>query len=105
MIARELDPADPNGTQVRVQAGRKAIRRQNRLLSQGAHFAVETTLSGNRELAWLHRTKEAGYKVNLIYIGVGSPTTAYNRVVQRRGAGGHEVPLEDIRRRYARSIG
>ena len=36
VIACELDSTNPGRTEVRIQAGREAIRRQNTLLAQGA---------------------------------------------------------------------
>ncbi len=92
VIASALAPTDPHGTQVRVQAGREAIRRQEDLLAQGVDFALETTLSGNRELALMRRAQDAGYKVNLVYVGVDAATTTLGRIAQRVASGGHTVP-------------
>src|SRR5262245_9880721 len=74
------------------------------LLTQGVDFAVETTLSGNRELSLLRRAGEAGYKVTLVYIGVNSPDVSLGRIAQRATEGGHQVPTADVDRRYARSM-
>ena len=104
VIALQLDPSDPNGSRVRVQAGRQAIRRQNECLIQGISFSVETTLSGNRELQLLQRAKEAGFKVNLVYVGIGSADTSAGRVAGRVLEGGHHIPAEDIERRFSRSM-
>jgi predicted ABC-type ATPase len=104
VIANALDPTDPHGTQVRVQAGREAVRRQESLLAQGVDFAIETTLSGNRELALMRRAQDAGYKVNLVYVGVDTPTTTLGRIAQRVARGGHTVPAADVARRFARSL-
>lgn len=104
VIARHLDPSDPNGTRVRVQAGREAIRRQEILLASGQDFSFETTLSGHRELAVLRRAKEAGFKVNIVYIGIGSPRATLGRIRQRVASGGHDIPPQDITRRFHRSL-
>jgi predicted ABC-type ATPase len=104
VIARALAPTDPHGTQVRVQAGREAVHRQENLLAQGVDFAIETTLSGNRELALISRVRDAGYKVTLVYIGVDTPTTTLGRIAQRVARGGHMVPAADVARRFARSL-
>ncbi|MCL4460535.1 MAG: hypothetical protein M1297_02320 [Nitrospirae bacterium] len=53
-----------------LQAGKMAIREQEKLLSSRSSFAVDTTFSGNRELEMMRRAKAAGYKVNLIFIFV-----------------------------------
>jgi predicted ABC-type ATPase len=104
VIARELNPTDPTRARVRLQAGREAIRRQEALLSQGTDFSIETTLSGNRELELLQRAKEAGYKVTLVYVGVNSTDVLVGRITQRVREGGHDVPTNDIDRRYTRSM-
>jgi predicted ABC-type ATPase len=103
-IAQELDPANPTQLRVRVPAGREAIRRQEALLTQGVDFAMETTLAGHRELALLQRAREAGYKVTLVYIGVDSTDMLLGRIAQRVTEGGHDVPTEDVDRRYIRSM-
>jgi predicted ABC-type ATPase len=103
-IAQELDPTNPIRVRIRVRAGREAIRRQEAWLTQGADFAMETTLAGNRELALLRRVRAAGYKVTLVYIGVDSPDVLLGRIAQRITEGGHDVPTEDVDRRYIRSL-
>jgi predicted ABC-type ATPase len=104
VIAQALAPTDPHGTQIRVQAGREAVHRQESLLAQGVDFAIETTLSGNRELALMRRARDAGYKMTLVYVGVDTPTTALGRIAQRVARGGHTVPAADVARRFARSL-
>jgi len=103
-IAQELDPANPTRVRIRVRAGREAIRRQEALLTRGADFAMETTLAGHRELALLQRTRETGYKITLVYIGVDSTDMLLGRIAQRVIEGGHDVPTEDVDRRYIRSM-
>jgi predicted ABC-type ATPase len=102
-IAQELDPANPTQVRIRVRAGREAIRWQETLLTQSVDFAMETTLAGHRELALLQRAREAGYKVTLVYIGVDSTDMLLGRIAQRVTEGGHDVPTEDVDRRYIRS--
>jgi predicted ABC-type ATPase len=67
-------------------------------------FAIETALSGNRELALMRRARDAGNKVTLVYIGVDTPTTTLGRIAQRVAKGGHTVPTADVARRFARSL-
>ncbi len=65
---------------------------------------METTLAGHRELVLLQRARESGYKVTLVYIGVDSTDMLLGRIVQRVTEGGHDVPTEDVDRRYIRSM-
>ncbi|MHB1495260.1 MAG: AAA family ATPase [Acidithiobacillus sp.] len=87
-----------------IQAGRAAIREQERLLSTKASFAVDTTLSGNREIELMNRAKKEGYKTNLIFVGVLDVAVCLGRIKERAAAGGHDVPDEDVARRYDRSL-
>lgn len=87
-----------------IQAGRAAIREQERLLEGQASFAVDTTFSGSRELALMKRATGAGYKVNLFYIGVRDVTICHTRIDERVEGGGHDVPAEDVLRRFTRSL-
>ena len=103
VIARELDPSDPNGARVRVQAGREAIRRQEACLARMQDFGFETTLSGRRELEVLRRAKAAGFKVNVVYVGINSPQATVGRIRERVARGGHDIPLPDVARRFERS--
>ena len=87
-----------------MRAGREAIHRQEALLTQGVDFAMEMTLAGHRELILLQRAREAGYKVTLVYIGVDSTDMLLGHITQRVIDGGHDVPTEDVDRRYIRSM-
>ncbi len=104
VIAQELNPADPTRARVRLQAGREAIHRHEAFLAQGIDFALETTLSGNRELELMQRAREMGYKVTLVYLGIDAPGLANVRIDQRVAEGGHHVPPQDVARRYSRSM-
>lgn len=87
-----------------IQAGKAAVVEQERLLAAGASFALDTTLSGNRELALMKRAADAGYKVNLIFVCVESLALCQARILERTESGGHAVPSEDVARRYQRSL-
>lgn len=89
---------------VAMQAGRQALAIQRRHIDQRDTFALETTFSGNRELALIQEAKAAGYKVNLVYLCTNSPMTSMARIAQRVRDGGHFVPDDDVARRYQRSL-
>ena len=102
VIAKEMNPENPEASA--LQAGKEAIRRQRGYLANSQSFAVETTMSGKRELDLLRSAKDAGYKVNLVYCGVADPKDSLSRVSLRATMGGHNVPPADIIRRYERSM-
>lgn len=87
-----------------IQAGRAAILEQERLLASKASFALDTTFSGNRELALMKRATNAGYKVNLIFVCVRDVALCHGRIRERVESGGHHVPADDVLRRFARSL-
>jgi predicted ABC-type ATPase len=86
------------------EAGKAAIRDQERALASRASFAIDTTFSGKRELDVLSRAKAAGFKVTLVFVGVDSPETCGKRIEERVAEGGHHVSTEDMERRYGRSL-
>jgi predicted ABC-type ATPase len=42
--------------------------------------------------------------VRLVYIGVDNPEQSIQRIGERVAQGGHDVPDDDVRRRYVRSL-
>lgn len=87
-----------------VQAGKIAIQRQRQHLSARESFALETTLSGNRELTLMRKAKDSDYKVNLVFVGIRNARASMLRVTERVAAGGHDIPSTDVKRRFERSL-
>jgi len=87
-----------------IQAGKLAITQQNQLLAARASFAWETTMSGKRELNLMTEAKAAGYKVNLVFVGIRDPAASMMRITQRVAAGRHDVPPMDVQRRFQRCM-
>lgn len=104
-IARDLSPSNPEAPETALKAGREAITLRRQLIEAKESFAIETTFSGNSELAFIREAKAAGYKVNLIFVATASPLISTGRVATRVHDGGHFVPRRDIERRYHRSLG
>ena len=69
-------------------------------------FVTETVLSDpvGAKVDFLVEAVAAGFDVQLIYIGIKDPDAAAARVAARVRAGGHDVPLEKILTRYARTL-
>jgi len=102
LIAAGLSPFAPATAD--VAAGRAMIRRIDDLVSQGADFALESTLSGTWLVDRIKQWREVGYFVELYYLRLDSPETALRRVRQRVMEGGHDVPEQTVRRRYNRGL-
>ena len=101
-IARGLSPFAPET--VSFQAGRIMLKRIDELLQQKVDFAIETTLATRSYVQLVHRAQELGYKVHLIFFFLENEEQAIQRVAQRVSNGGHNIPEEDIRRRFKRGI-
>lgn len=104
-IAFKINPNHRGDPVIMLKAGREAIRQRNQLLQSGKHFGIETTLSGHSELAFMKEAREAGYKVNLVFVGISSVIQSERRVDERVRLGGHPVPETDLKRRFERSMG
>ena len=65
---------------------------------------METTLTGEGELALLKMARASDFKVNLAYAGLPRVEMSAARVSERVRDGGHDVPLDDIVRRFERSM-
>jgi predicted ABC-type ATPase len=87
-----------------IKAGREAARLRREHILASRSFAIETTLSGHSELRVMEDARNAGFKVNLIFLGITGPDTALARVRARVRDGGHDVAATDIRRRYDRTM-
>lgn len=87
-----------------IEAGRIMLARLDRLASERANFAFETTLAGRAYARWLQDLKSTGYLIGLIYFWLESPDLAVARVAQRVRDGGHSIPEATIRQRYQRSL-
>ena len=64
-------------------------------------FAVETTLSGRSYLGLIRQWQAAGYRVGLVFLRLPNVDLAVERVRLRVKHGGHNIPDEVIRRRFA----
>ena len=88
-----------------LAAGREAVTRRLALIAEGRSLAIETTLTGQGELVFMRRAAAADYRIILIYVGISDVYLSLSRVRARVLLGGHDVPFEDLMRRYTRSIG
>ncbi|REK30141.1 MAG: Zeta toxin family protein [Planctomycetota bacterium] len=87
-----------------MAAGRVMLRRLRELAASKANFAFETTLASRSFAPWLARLRADGYRTHLVFLWLPSADTAVARVAQRVASGGHDVPEEVVRRRYAAGL-
>jgi predicted ABC-type ATPase len=101
-IARRINPNDV--TAAAIEAAREAIALTRRCIEERRDFVVETTLAGNGPLATLQKAKDAGFDTLVLFVALDSVLMNLKRVNDRAVKGGHDVPDDDIRRRYERSL-
>jgi len=82
------------------EAGAAALAQRAQLIADRQTFATETTLAGHSTLTLMKNASAAGFKVNLVFIGVDDPALCLARVADRVLAGGHDVPPNAIVRRF-----
>ncbi|MFW5857022.1 MAG: zeta toxin family protein [Planctomycetota bacterium] len=102
VIAAHLSPDDPDAAA--LTAARTMLLRLRALAAERSDFAFETTLATRSFARWLERLRGEGYAVHLIFLWLRHPDLAVARVAHRVRLGGHDIPLEVIRRRYDRGL-
>ena len=101
-IAKEICPNAINS--VPISAGKLYFKRLNEFLRNNISFAVESTLSGNNIIKIIDKARQQNYKIVLVYSFLQNCAICIERVKKRVENGGHNVPEEDIVRRYYKSI-
>lgn len=101
-LARTIDAENPE--KVRLSAGKSVIRIVNDCIKQRYDFCIETTLAGGNVIRQMQAAKQAGYMINMFFVGLIDVELNIERVAARVQQGGHHIDEEDIRRRHSRSI-
>lgn len=102
LIATGLSPFAPESQA--VAAGRLMLKRLEECIAAHATFAMETTLSGKSYAKTFRKMKSFGFRIAMCFLWLSNPDLAVGRVSRRVSQGGHNVPVEDVRRRWQASI-
>lgn len=102
LIAAGLSPFNPD--LVAIAAARLMLEQIAEHTRRGESFAFETTLSGRAYVRMIREWRQQGYRVKLIFLSLASPEESIARVAQRVAQGGHFVPDELVRRRFAAGL-
>lgn len=102
LIAQGLAPFEPRAAA--IKAGKLVLQQIHEFAGQGIDFAFETTLSGKSYAHLLSTLRAKGYNLHLFLLWIPSPELAIARIKDRVAEGGHNVPNEDVRRRFVRSM-
>ncbi len=87
-----------------LEAGRIILYRLQELAEKRINFAFETTLASRTFAPWVKRLGASGYKSHLMFLTLPDADAAIARVASRVSLGGHNVPVEDIKRRFAAGL-
>ena len=101
-IAQGLSGFDPGS--VAVKAGRVMLSRLHDLAEQRKTFAFESTLAAKHYAGWIKKLRNHGYAFQLMFLWLRSADLAVQRVRERVKAGGHHVPAQVVKRRYAAGV-
>ena len=102
LIARGLSPFAPE--KATYHAGRIMLVQINSRATARQTFAFETTLSGLGYARRIPPWRRSGYHVKLIFLWLPSVELALARIRARVAQGGHNIPEEVVRRRFARGL-
>lgn len=102
LIAAGLSPLAPE--RELVAASRIFLREIEEAVQRREDFAFETTLAGRTYLKLIKQLKADGWQVELVYLALPSMEMSKLRVAERVAHGGHNIPVKDIERRFARSL-
>lgn len=80
------------------------LTRINQLLKEKENFSIETTLSTRSYINFVKEAKKAGFTITLVFFWLNSRTLARQRVEKRVMEGGHDIPVQDIERRFYRGL-
>ncbi len=95
--------ANGDFNRIRIRAGKIFLQELNQIVQREVSFAVETTLAGKYFLRIISELRNRKYNIVLIFTFVENEQEALNRINIRVKKGGHDIPEEDVRRRYSRS--
>ena len=103
--ARQVKRSNPQLTQsqangVAWQNGKLMLERAIR---EKKDFAFETTLGASTMPELLIQAAEVGFEIHIWYAGLASPEQHIARVRARVKRDGHDIPEQDIRRRFEHS--
>jgi predicted ABC-type ATPase len=99
VLAKELG-LDP------YSAAELAKQRRAEFVEQKVSFIFETVFSDpvGEKVRFLEEAAKSGYHVILNFVAIRDPKTSIQRVGMRVSQGGHDVPIEKLRSRHARTL-
>ena len=100
-IALEINPDAID--KVKITAGKEYFKRLKAFFDNEKSFIIETTLSGQTLEKTIEKARRLNYEIILVYVFIDNPQICIERIKVRVKKGGHNIPDEDVIRRYKRS--
>ena len=91
---------DPDDSTLQAKARQIVDAAIERDLQERRIFGFESTYSGTSRPVIVRRAKDLGYAVHAVFIGTEAHDINVNRVRKRVQEGGHDIPTEEIVRRW-----
>ena len=104
IIGADLRRDDPNRAGADVTAGRIVSARLRALTAERRRFCFETNLASPGLVGRVDAWRADGYEVKLTFISLANVDLALTRVARRVAVGGHDIPEETVRRRFAAGL-
>jgi predicted ABC-type ATPase len=101
-IAQRLEGSDEART---AEAQQMADSLREEYINAKQSFSFETVMSHPSKLDVLERARNAGFFIQVFFVGIEDPLLNIERVALRVAQGGHDVPIEKIEPRWRRSMG
>ena len=102
LIAQGLSPFAPRS--VAIKAGKIVLNQINEFARRRVDFAFESTLAGKTYAALFKKLKAKGYRLHAFFLWIPSAELAITRIKDRVAEGGHDIPNQDVKRRFKRSL-
>ena len=84
-----------------ISAGKQAVREIQNCLKNSETVTQETTLSSHQVRKTIMKAKVQGYRITMYYIGLNTKYESIYRIANRVRKGGHDIPPDDVIRRFA----
>ncbi len=99
-IAKSLSAENPS--ERKISAGKLFFQKLSEAVANNKSLLIESTLSGRYLQKFIKNLQGKDYQITIIFLFVNSPEILIERIAERVKKGGHFVPDEDVRRRFAR---
>jgi predicted ABC-type ATPase len=91
-----------------LTAAKMAEKRRQSFVKKGKTFVFETVLSEKKsaggKIEFLRNAEALGYDVKLVFIGLDSVEKSQRGVSIRVSKGGHDVPVDKLKKRFPRCM-